>query len=132
MLRRRDEALRCSQQPFVTTTMVYAFLSAVVPALVVPAPSLATSASVIGRVRAPAAVMDEASRGVLLRGLLDEAIAAGSGRVTAEPPGAMGLSGAAPPVSMELSSTKKKRRKKMNKHKLRKRRRKNRNKNRPA
>ena len=81
---------------------------------------------------ARAAVMDEASRGVLLRGLLDEAIAAGSGRVPAEPPGAMGLSGAAPPVSMELSSTKKKRRKKMNKHKLRKRRRKNRNKKRPA
>ena len=74
--------------------------------------------------------MDEASRGVLLRGLLDEAIAAGSGRVPAEPPGAMGLSGAPPPVSMELSSTKKKRRKKMNKHKLRKRRRKNRNKKR--
>ena len=82
--------------------------------------------------RARAAVMDEASRGVLLRGLLDEAIAAGSGRVPAEPPGAMGLSGAAPPVSMDLSSTKKKRRKKMNKHKLRKRRRKNRNKKRPA
>ena len=81
---------------------------------------------------ARAAVMDEASRGVLLRGLLDEAIAAGSGRVPAEPPGAMGLSGAAPPVAMELSSTKKKRRKKMNKHKLRKRRRKNRNKKRPA
>ena len=80
---------------------------------------------------ARAAVMDEASRGVLLRGLLDEAIAAGSGRVPAEPPGAMGLSGA-PPVAMELSSTKKKRRKKMNKHKLRKRRRKNRNKKRPA
>ena len=74
----------------------------------------------------------EGGRGVLLRGLLDEAIAAGSGRVPAEPPAAMGLSGAPPPVSMELSSTKKKRRKKMNKHKLRKRRRENRNKKRPA
>ena len=58
---------------------------------------------------ARAAVMDEASRGVLLRGLL--------GR---EEPAAAVHPGA--PVAMELSSTKKKRRKKMNKHKLRKRR----------